>query len=475
MTRTDGVVKDGAVSDGTVADSSVTDSTGTDGVSRAGVVTGGADMTATQSARARAPEAVRDRRILRHATTRGRRRTGDLSRRIVLAAGQRASSAAIELTEGGETFRLGRGEPMARVAVHDRRAYGALLRSGSVGLGTSYVAGWWDTDDLTALVRALSRDSRPLRERLDRLGRAWGAMLDVPARLAAPGRDDDKRNIAEHYDLSNDFFTLMLDETMTYSCAVFERPGVTLAEAQLTKVDRLCTKLELAPTDHLVEIGSGWGGLAVHAATRYGCRVTTTTISDAQRSYVEKRVAAAGLADRVTVLGLNWRDLTGRFDKLVSVEMVEAVDWRWHDQFLAKCADLLADDGLAAIQAIVIDDRSFERAKRHRDFVRRMVFPGGCLPSVASLTANLARATDLRIVDLEDIGRHYAETLRRWADNLAGRTDAVATLGVGQEFRRLWDLYLAYCEASFLERHISDVQLVLAKPGRSGRLAARPG
>jgi cyclopropane-fatty-acyl-phospholipid synthase len=475
VTRTDDVVKDGAVSDGTVTDSSVTDSSGTDGVSRAGVVTGGADMTATQSAQARAPEEVHDRRILRHATTRGRRRTGDLSRRIVLAAGQRARGAAIEVTEGGDTFRLGRGEPMARVTVHNRRAYGALLRSGSVGLGTSYVAGWWDTDDLTALVRALARDSRPLRERLDRLGRAWGAVLDVPARLAAPGRDDDKRNITEHYDLSNDFFALMLDETMTYSCAVFERPGVTLAEAQLTKVDRLCTKLELAPTDHLVEIGSGWGGLAVHAATRYGCRVTTTTISDAQRTYVEKRVADAGLADRITVLGLDWRDLTGRFDKLVSVEMVEAVDWRRHDQFLAKCANLLADDGLAAIQAIVIDDRSFERAKRHQDFVRRMVFPGGCVPSVASLTTSLARATDLRIVDLEDIGRHYAETLRRWADKLAAHTDAVAALGVGQEFRRLWDLYLAYCEASFLERHISDVQLVLAKPGRAGRLAARPG
>jgi cyclopropane-fatty-acyl-phospholipid synthase len=364
---------------------------------------------------------------------------------------------------------------MARVTVHDRRAYGSLLWSASVGLGTSYVAGWWDSDDLTALVRALARDTRLLRERLDRLGRAWGAVLDVPARLAAPGRDDDKRNITEHYDLSNDFFALMLDETMTYSCAVFERPGATLPEAQETKIDRLCTKLELAPTDHLVEIGSGWGGLAVHAATRYGCRLTTTTISDAQRTYVEKRVADAGLADRITVLGLDWRDLAGRFDKVVSVEMVEAVDWRWHDQFLAKCSDLLADDGLAAIQAIVIDDRSFERAKRHQDFVRRMVFPGGCIPSVASLTTSLARATDLRIVDLEDIGRHYAETLRRWADNLAANTDAVATLGVGQEFRRLWDLYLAYCEASFLERHISDVQLVLAKPGRAGRLAARPG
>ncbi|HZM54365.1 MAG TPA: cyclopropane-fatty-acyl-phospholipid synthase family protein, partial [Acidimicrobiales bacterium] len=399
---TDVGVKDGAVSESTVADSSVTDSTGTDDVSRAGVVTGGADMTATQSAPARAPEEVHDRRILRHGTTRGRRRTGDLSRRIVLAAGQRASGAAIEVTEGGETFRLGRGEPMVRVTVHDRRAYGSLLRSASVGLGTSYVAGWWDTDDLTALVRALARDTRPLRERLDRLGRAWGAVLDLPARLASPDRDDDKRNITEHYDLSNDFFALMLDETMTYSCAVFDRPGATLPEAQETKIDRLCTKLELAPTDHLVEIGSGWGGLAVHAATRYGCRVTTTTISDAQRTYVEKRVADAGLADRITVLGLDWRDLTGRFDKLVSVEMVEAVDWRWHDQFLAKCADLLADDGLAAIQAIVIDDRSFERAKRHQDFVRRMVFPGGCIPSVASLTTSLARATDLRIVDLED-------------------------------------------------------------------------
>ena len=394
---------------------------------------------------------------------------------MVLAAGRHARGAAIEVTEGGETIRLGRGEPMARVVVHDRRAYGALLRSASVGLGTSYVAGWWDTDDLTGVVRALARDTRPLRERLDRLGRVWGAVLDVPARLAAPGREEDKRNIADHYDLSNDFFALMLDETMTYSCAVFERAGVTLAQAQEAKMERICAKLELAATDHLLEIGSGWGGLAVHAATHYGCRVTTTTISEAQRSYVEKRVAGAGLADRITVLGLDWRDLDGRFDKLVSVEMVEAVDWRWHDRFLAKCSDLLAGDGLAAIQAIVIDDRSFERAKRHQDFVRRMVFPGGCLPSVSSLTSSLARATDLRIVDLEDVGRHYAETLRRWADNLADNADAVEALGMGREFHRLWNLYLAYCEASFLERHISDVQLILAKPGRAGRLATRPG
>ena len=474
---TDDDLNDGAASDSTVVNSTVTDSSVPDGMSGNGIVTGDTKTTETLSEQSqdRAPDAVRDRRILRHASTNGWRRANGLSRRIVLAAGQRASGAAIEVTEGGETFQLGRGESMARVTVHDRRAYGALLRSGSVGLGASYVAGWWDADDLTALVRALSRDTSPLRERLDRLGRAWGAVLDVPARLATPGRDDDKRNIAEHYDLSNDFFALMLDETMTYSCAVFERPEATLADAQVTKIDRLCAKLELASTDHLVEIGSGWGALAVHAATRYGCRVTTTTISDAQRSYVEERVAEAGLTDRITVLGLDWRDLTGQFDKLVSVEMIEAVDWRWHDQFLAKCADLLADHGLAAIQAIVIDDRSFERAKRHQDFVRRMVFPGGCLPSVASLTTSLARTTALRMVDLEDIGRHYAETLRRWGGNLAAHSDAVAALGVGHDFRRLWDLYLAYCEASFLEGHISDVQLVLAKSGRASRLAMRPG
>jgi cyclopropane-fatty-acyl-phospholipid synthase len=434
-----------------------------------------ADMTAPPSASVPAPEAVRDRRILRHAATNGRWRAVDLSRWTLLAAGRRASGAVIEVTERGETSRLGAGDLTAGVTVHDRRAYGSLLRSGSVGLGASYVAGWWDSDDLTTLVRALLRGTRPLRERLDRMGEAWSSVLDVPARLSTPDREDDKRNISEHYDLSNDFFALMLDESMTYSCGVFDRPGMSLREAQVAKVDRLCTKLELVPSDHLVEIGSGWGSLAVHAATHYGCRVTTTTISEAQRTYVEKEVADAGLAEQITVLGRDWRDLTGRFDKLVSVEMVEAVDWRWHDQFVAKCAELLADDGLAAIQAIVIDDRSFERAKRHQDFVRRMIFPGGCLPSISSLTSSLARSTDLRIVDLEDIGRHYAETLRRWADNLAANDDGVAALSVSREFRRLWDLYLAYCEAAFLERHISDIQLVLAKPGRVGRLVTRAG
>ena len=401
-------------------------------------------------------------------------RLGPAARRVVLATAARGPGGSIEITEAGRTRLLGAGEPLARVTVHDQRAYGALLRSGSVGLGSSYVAGWWDADDLTALVQILFRRTRSLRSRLDGLGHAASMVLDAPARLRAPGKADDRRNVRAHYDLSNDFFELMLDETMTYSCAVFEHPGASLREAQQAKIERLCAKLDLRPGDRVVEIGSGWGGLALHAAERYGCRVTTTTISEAQRTFVAKRVVETGLADRVTVLGDDWRDLRGRFDRLISVEMIEAVDWRHHDEFLAACSDLLADNGLAVLQAIVIDDRSFERAKRHHDFVRRMVFPGGCIPSVNSINASLTRATDLRIIDLEDIGRHYAETLRRWAANLAEHAYAVERLGVEPEFGRLWALYLAYCEASFLERHVSDVQLVLAKPAWRGELRTRP-
>ncbi len=311
------------------------------------------------------------------------------ARRLVLRAGA-LGGGAIEVYEAGRTHRLGRGDPVARVEVHDARTYEALLRAGSVGLGSAYVAGWWDADDLTAFLRALFTRMQPLLEGLDRLGRTVGSVLDVPARLAAPSRSDDRRNIRAHYDVSNEFFELMLDDTMTYSCGLFERPDSTLHDAQVRKIDRLCSKLDLRPGDRLVEIGSGWGGFAIHAAEHYGSLVTTTTVSEAQRGYVEKRVGAAGLADRVTVLGDDWRDLRGRFDKLVSVEMIEAVDWRHHDDFLAACAALLTGGGLAALQAIVIDDRSFERAKRHHDFIRAMVFPGGCLPSVASITASLA-------------------------------------------------------------------------------------
>jgi cyclopropane-fatty-acyl-phospholipid synthase len=256
----------------------------------------------------------------------------------------------------------------------------------------------------------------------------------------------------------------MLDETMMYSCAYFEHEGQSLADAQRAKLDRLCSKLELSSSDHLLEIGTGWGGLAIHAARHYGCRVTSTTISAEQRGLAQQRIEEENLSDRITVIESDWRDLSGSYDKLVSVEMIEAVDWRLHDKFFAKCAELLTDKGLGVLQAIVIEDQSFQRSKRHREFIREMVFPDGFLPSVASMRASVARATDFQFVGLEDIGLHYAETLRRWQKNLAKQSDGLTALRLEEGFTRLWDLYLAYCEAAFLERHVSDVQLVLAKP-----------
>jgi cyclopropane-fatty-acyl-phospholipid synthase len=377
------------------------------------------------------------------------------------------------LTDDRGTYRLGSGTPEVAVTVHDRAVYLALLRHGSIGFAETYATGGWDCDDLPGLVTLLTTALEPVTALQDRVGLASAKAGDWWRRLHPPDAPTDRRNIRAHYDLSNEFFALMLDETMLYSAAVFERPGMSLADAQRAKLDRLCTKLHLGPDDHLVEIGSGWGGLAIHAATRYGCRVTTTTISDAQFQLASKRVAEAGLADRVTVLADDYRDLTGTYDKLVSVEMIEAVDWRLHDRFFATCAGLLRPGGLMALQAITIDDRSYERAKNTSDFVTELIFPGGCIPSVASITRSLRRSTPLVVVDLEDIGRHYAETLRRWRRNVTAHRDQIAGLGLDEAFLRTWDLYLAYCEGAFLARHISDVQMVMAMPGWRPPLTTR--
>ena len=365
---------------------------------------------------------------------------------------------------GARPVETGSGDPVVTVVVHDPRAWSAVLRRGSLGLADSYIAGWWDTDDLTDVVRIAYRRTSALRRFTDASARRAGPLLAGMKRLRPPSKRRDRDNIAAHYDLSNDFFALMLDPTMAYSCAYFTDEATTLEAAQVAKFDRISSKLELGPEDHVIEIGTGWGGFAIHAALSYGCRVTTTTISEAQRSLAEKRVAEHGLADRVTVLGADYRDLHGRYDALVSIEMIEAVDWRRHDQFFATCARLLTDRGRMGLQAITIADGSFERAKLHDEFIRTMVFPGGCLPSIAAIGASVARTSDLRIVDLEDIGPHYAETLRRWLANLKRQRPAVERLGFDERFWRFWTLYLCYCEAAFMERHVSDVQVVLARP-----------
>jgi cyclopropane-fatty-acyl-phospholipid synthase len=406
-----------------------------------------------------------------------------LNERLVLGLAQRSSPGdrgTLRIEGGGLSGKApaavsGRGDPEATVVVHDPRTWTALLRRGSRGLAESYVAGWWDTDDLTAVVRIAFRRTAGLRHFLDATARHAGGLVAAAQRLRPPSKHRDRENIAAHYDLSNEFFSLMLDPTMAYSCAFFADDGTSLEAAQTAKFEMIASKLELGPHDHVLEIGTGWGGFAIHAAARHGCRVTTTTISEAQRSLAEKRVAEHGLSGSVTVLGADYRDVRGRYDALVSIEMIEAVDWRRHDQFFATCARLLAAGGRMALQAITIEDASYARAKLHDDFIRAMVFPGGCLPSVTSIALSAARSSDLRIVDLEDIGPHYVETLRRWRANLEGQRAAVEALGFDERFWRFWTLYLCYCEAAFMERHVSDAQLVLARSGvrarRRGRFA----
>ncbi|HLK45454.1 MAG TPA: cyclopropane-fatty-acyl-phospholipid synthase family protein [Acidimicrobiales bacterium] len=385
------------------------------------------------------------------------------ARAAALRLGRAITLGTIVVRDWGGQHRLGSGEPAVAVTVRDPRTYAALCR-GSIGLGDTYARGWWDCDELTDLVRVLDRNLSGPRRLLDRVVASAAPILDAPSRLRRPDKARDRANVRAHYDVGNDFFSVILDPTMTYSCALFERPAMSLEDAQVAKLDRICRTLALSENDHVVEIGTGWGSFAVHAASRYGCRVTTTTVSAAQHDHARKRVADAALTDRVTVLDADYRDLTGTYDKLASIEMIEAVDWRDHDAFFARCASLLRPDGLAAVQAIVIADESFERAKHHDDFIRRSIFPGGCLPSVTSI-ARSASGAGLRLVGLRDVGRHYAETLRRWRSNLQAHEDAVDAMGLGREFRRRWHFYLAYCEAAFLERHISDVQLLLAMPG----------
>ncbi len=395
-------------------------------------------------------------------------RGGAISRRIVLRALRGLRGGEIELREGSTRVVLGELDPdrplRAAIEVRSPRFYRQLLR-GSVGLCESYMDGLWDCDDLVAMTRIAALNVPAL----DRLRRVFAPVLVPVQRWArflsrnTPGRA--RRRIEAHYDLGNELFGLFLDETMMYSCAVFEHAGADLPEASLAKLERICRRLGLKPDDHVLEIGTGWGGFACYAAERYGCRVTTTTISREQHAYATERVRAAGLQDRVTVLCQDYRELSGSYDKLVSIEMIEAVGWQYFGRFFRRCSELLREDGAMMLQAIVIDDRAYEVEKAGRSFINTYIFPGGCLPSLEVIARTLARATDMRQVHLEDITEHYARTLAAWRERFLAAREQVAELGYDERFRRLWELYLCYCEGGFAERRIQDVQLLLAKPG----------
>jgi cyclopropane-fatty-acyl-phospholipid synthase len=396
-----------------------------------------------------------------------------LLKRIVLSRVAGLTNGQLTVVDRHGEWRV--GTPAAdglrvRLTVHRDRLWRRVTFGGLLAATEAYVDGDWDADDLTSLARLFSRSIDQVTRLDSGLGRVIQPLAALKYRLARNDRRGARTNIAAHYDLGNDFFALMLDPTMTYSSGVFETPEATLESASRAKIDRLCRKLDLHAGDHLLEIGTGWGGFAIHAASQYGCRVTTTTISAEQHAWASARVEQAGLSDRVTVLLADYRDLDGRFSKVVSVEMIEAVGAEYFETFFRTCADRLADDGVMALQAITVPDQRFEAARRAPDFIKHHVFPGSCIPSIAALLGAAQRRTDLRLVDLEDLTPHYARTLAEWRANLERCRDAVTAITT-ERFRRLWHLYLSYCEGGFHERHTGLVQMVMARPGWRGTIA----
>ena len=350
--------------------------------------------------------------------------------------------------------------------------YGQSVFGGSVGTAESYMAGDWSASDLTRLIRLMIRN-RSVVQQID----GGISILTAPLRLLTHWMNRNtqrgsRRNIVAHYDLGNDFFRTFLDPTMMYSCALFEPEELTLEQASIAKLDRICQLLDLKPEDRILEIGTGWGGFALHAAQHYGCHVTTTTISDNQLALASRRIQEAGLEDRITLLKKDYRKLTGTYDKLVSIEMIEAVGHQFFETFFKQCATLLKPDGLMLLQTITINDRQYLSARDEVDFIKRYIFPGSCIPAIQPLIEAAAKGSDLQLVYTRDIGRHYATTLRIWRENFFRNLDAVKKLGYSETFIRLWEYYLCYCEAGFEERALGDHHMLFQKPLYRGRIPA---
>ncbi len=357
------------------------------------------------------------------------------------------------------------GELQVGVTIDSPAFYRSVAAQGSVGAGEAYIRGDWWCDDLVGLVRLLVRN-RDLLDGMERgPARLGGWLLRGWNRWRRNTRAGSRRNIAAHYDLGNDFFSLFLSADLMYSSALFAREDESLASASLRKLERICRQLRLQPGDRVIEIGTGWGGFALHAAGHYGCHVTTTTISAEQYALACERVAAAGLQDRVTVLQQDYRDLQGEYDKLVSIEMIEAIGAAYLDTYFATLGRLLRPGGLGLLQAITIEDHRYEQARRSVDYIKRFVFPGSFIPSLHAMLSAKTRASDLQLIDQHDFGQSYALTLRAWRQRFLSQLPAVRAQGFDESFIRLWDFYLAYCEGGFLERAIGVSHLLLRRPG----------
>ena len=352
----------------------------------------------------------------------------------------------------------------ATINVHHPRFYTSTVFGGSIGSAEAYMSGFWSTSHLTNVIRLVILNWQ-IMEKMDK---GWSWLSEPVHKLYHYFRRNtlkgSKENIVAHYDLGNDFYRLFLDETLTYSCGIFEHENTTLEAASIAKYDRICRKLQLHPEDHVIEIGGGWGGFSIHAAKNYGCRVTTTTISDEQYALAEKRIAASGLSHRIRLLRKDYRHLGGKFDKLVSIEMIEAVGHQYLNTFFEICSRLLKANGMMLLQAITIVDHMFDAHKRSVDFSKRYIFPGSCIPSIRAIMSSIARKTDLKLFHLEDITPHYVRTLAEWRKRFFDRIDDVRKMGFSDAFIRMWEYYLCYCEGGFAERYIGDVQMLLTKP-----------
>ena len=392
--------------------------------------------------------------------------TSALLRRGVLRQLSQLKSGHLVVIENGERLMFGDSGAglVGEVQIHDTSVWGMIASNGSIGAGEAFIHGYWSSPDLTKVIRVLVSNMDVLDAMEGGLARLGRPLIRGLHWINRNTRKGSQKNIAAHYDLGNEMFEQFLDPTMMYSAAQFLTADDTLEQAQLNKLQRICQKLDLKPADHLLEIGTGWGSMALYAAQHYGCKVTTTTLSKEQFDYTQARIEALGLQEQVTLLLEDYRDLTGQYDKLVSIEMIEAVGHHFLPSYFKQCSQLLKPHGLMLLQAITIRDQRYEQAKSSVDFIQRYIFPGGALPSVQKMLEIVGKDTDMNLMHMEDFGLHYAKTLRLWHENFRRAHGRLTELGYDEYFLRLWEFYLCYCEGGFLERSIGTAQLLLAKP-----------
>lgn len=392
-------------------------------------------------------------------------------RNLIFALLGKLDNASIEIYESEQHYLLGdrHAELSATLTVVDATFYQDVIKNGSIGAAEAFVDGKWHSPDLTKVIQVMARNQSELDKIENKV--QWLTKLKnlLLRRKNANTEQGSKRNILAHYDLGNDLYRRFLDTSMQYSCAIYSEQAHSLAQAQQLKMHTICQRLELNADDHVIEIGTGWGGLAIYIAQHYGCNVTTTTISDAQHRYASEQINRLGLNERITLLKQDYRQLEGQYDKLVSIEMIEAVGHEYLATFFEKCSSLLKPSGKMLVQSITIADRRYDSYRKGVDFIQKYIFPGGCLPSVAVMTEQIAKHTDLVVDEMHDIGLHYARTLHDWKSAFERHWPELIDLGYSEEFKRLWLFYLCYCEGAFIERVISTHHVVARKPRFRGK------